>query len=204
MLLKEKIRSNPRLRSLMLRLITSGQGMRPRWWVRNFVNPVYHKKGKGTVIFRSVRLDLMPYNHFEIGKNSTIEDYSIINNGMGQVKIGNHVFLGASNVIIGPVTLGDHIMTGQNVVISGMNHGFKQVDIAFRYQPSTAAEIIIDEGCWIGANVVITSGVMIGKYSIIAAGSVVTKDMPPYSMAAGNPAKLVKRFNHESKEWEKV
>ena len=204
MSLKEKLRAHPRWRALILKLITSEKGMRPRWWVRNFVNPFYHKKGKGTVIFRRARMDLMPYNHFEIGQHATIEDFSFVNNGMGPVKIGNHVFIGASNVIIGPVTLHDHIMTAQHVVMSGLNHGFESVDTAFRYQPCTVSEIVIHEGCWIGANVVITSGVTVGKYSIIAAGSVVTKDIPPYSMVAGNPAKLIRQFNHETKQWEKV
>ncbi len=204
MSLKEKLRADPRWRALILKLITSEKGMRPRWWVRNFVNPFYHKKGKGTVIFRRARMDLMPYNHFEIGQHATIEDYSFVNNGMGPVKIGNHVFIGASNVIIGPVTLHDHIMTAQHVVMSGLNHGFENVDIAFRYQPCTVSEIIIHEGCWIGANVVITAGVTVGKYSVIGAGSVVTKDIPPYSMVAGNPAKLIRQFNHETGQWEKV
>ena len=204
MSLKEKLRSEPRWRALLLKFITSEKGMRPRWWIRNFVNPFYHKKGKGTVIFPRVRMDLMPYNHFEIGVGSTIEDFSFVNNGMGPVKIGNHVFVGASNVIIGPVTLHDHIMTAQNVVISGLNHGFENVNIAYRYQSCTVSEIIINEGCWIGANVVITSGVTVGKYSIIAAGSVLTKSIPSYSMAAGNPAKLIKQFNHETGQWEKI
>ncbi len=204
MSLKKKLISDPRWRALILKLITSEKGMRPRWWVQNFVNPFYHKKGKGTVIFRRARMDLMPYNHFEIGHDSTIEDFSFVNNGMGPVKIGNHVFIGASNVIIGPVILHDHIMTAQNVVISGLNHGFEDINIAFRYQPCTVSEIVINEGCWIGANTVITSGVTVGKYSIIAAGSVVTKNIPPYSMVGGNPAKLIKQFNHETKQWEKV
>lgn len=185
-------------------MITSENGVRPRWWVRNFVNPFYHKRGRNTVIFPRSRMDLIPYNHFEIGDHSTIEDFTLLNNGMGPVKIGNHVFVGASNVIIGPVTLNDHIMTAQNVVMSGLNHGFENVKVAFRYQPCTVAEIVIGEGCWIGANVVITSGVKVGRYSIIAAGSVVTKDVPEYSIAGGNPAKLLKQFNHETNVWEKV
>lgn len=204
MSLKEKLRTSPGWRAFILKLVSSQNGARPRWWVRNFINPFYHQKGNGTVIFRRVRMDLMPYNHFEIGDYSTIEDFSFINNGMGAVKIGNHVFVGASNVIIGPVTLHDHIMTAQNVVISGLNHGFENVTTAFRYQSCTVSEIVINEGCWIGANSVITSGVTVGKYSIIAAGSVVTKDIAEYSMAAGNPARLIKQFNHESKRWEKV
>lgn len=185
-------------------LISSEGGIRPRWWVRNFVNPFYHKKGKGTIIFRRARIDTMPFNHFEIGHHSTIEDFSFVNNGMGPVRIGDWSFIGAMNVIIGPVKIGNHIMTAQNVVMSGMNHGFTNVTTAFRYQPCTTAVITIGDGCWIGANSIITAGVTVGQYCVIAAGSVVTKDVPPYSIAAGSPAKVIKQFNHQTNEWDRV
>jgi acetyltransferase-like isoleucine patch superfamily enzyme len=204
MSLKDTFRSNPRLKKLALWLTTSESGMRPRWIVRKFLNPVFHKRGKNTHIFSRSRLDLMPFMPFEIGHHSTIEDFTVVNNGMGAVKIGNHVFLGISNVIIGPVTLHDHIMTAQNVVMSGLNHGFKDVSVPFRYQACTVAEIVVEEGCWIGANVVITAGVRIGKYSIIAAGSIVTKDVAAYSIAGGNPARILKIFNHDTKTWERA
>jgi len=113
-------------------------------------------------------------------------------------------FIGAGNVIIGPVKIGNHIMTAQHVVMSGMNHGFADVNTGFRYQPCTTALITIGDGCWIGANSVITAGVTIGKYCVIGAGSVVTKDVPDYSMAAGSPARVIKQFNHQTKEWERV
>ncbi len=202
--LADTIKSNSKLKKLVMWMITSEGGIRPRWWVRNFVNPFYHKRGKGTIIFRKARIDTMPFNHFEIGDHSTIEAYTFVNNGMGPVKIGNNTFIGAMNVIIGPIELGDHIMTAQNVVMSGLNHGFSDVTVGFRYQPCTTATITIGEGCWIGANVVITAGVNIGKYCVIAAGSVVTKDIPPYSIAAGSPARVIKQFNHETKQWDKV
>jgi acetyltransferase-like isoleucine patch superfamily enzyme len=95
-------------------------------------------------------------------------------------------------------------MTAQNVVMSGLNHGFDNVHTAFRYQPCTTSEIVIGDACWIGANVVITAGVTVGKYSVIAAGSVVTKDVPEYSIVAGNPARRIKQFNHDTQHWEKV
>lgn len=123
---------------------------------------------------------------------------------MGPVKIGNSSFIGAMNVIIGPITIGDHIMTAQNVVMSGLNHGFSDVKTPFRYQPCTTDEIVIGEGCWIGANSVITAGVQIGKYSIVAAGSVVTKNVPEYTIVGGNPAKPIKQFNHQAGEWQRV
>ncbi len=95
-------------------------------------------------------------------------------------------------------------MTAQNVVMSGLNHGFSNVTIGFRYQPCTTGLITIGDGSWIGANAVITAGVTVGQYCVIAAGSVVTKDVPDYSIAAGSPAKVIKKFNHGTKEWDKV
>ncbi len=201
---KETLNERPRLKKLVMWLISSENGMRPRWWVRCFVNPFIYKRGKHTLIFRRTRMDLMPYNPFEIGHHCTIEDFAIVNNGMGPVKIGNHVFIGASNVVIGPVTLHDHIMTAQNVVISGMNHGIGDVSVAYRYQPCTVEPITIGEGCWIGANTVITAGVQVGKFSVIAAGSVVTKNIPDYVMVGGNPARILKKFNHATKQWDRA
>jgi acetyltransferase-like isoleucine patch superfamily enzyme len=204
MSLAAKIKSSPRLKKISMWLISSEGGIRPRWWVRTFINPFYHKKGKNTIIFRRARIDTMPFNHFETGNNVTIEDFSFVNNGMGPVSIGDWSFIGAGNVIIGPVSIGKHIMTAQHVVISGMNHGFSDVTIGFRYQPCTTAIITIGDGCWIGANSVITAGVSLGKYCVVAAGSVITKDVPDYSMVAGSPARIIKQFNQQTKAWERV
>lgn len=204
MSLAEKIQSSASLKQFSLWLLTSGNGVRPRWWVRHFVNPFYHKRGSNTRVFGRARLDTMPFRTFEMGDNCTIEDFTFVNNGMGPVILGNGVFIGAMNVVIGPVTIGNHVMTAQNVVISGLNHGISSTDTPFRYQPCTSALITIGEACWIGANSIVTAGVSIGKYSVIAAGSVVTKNVPDYCIAAGNPAKIIKQFNQQTKEWEKI
>ena len=63
--------------------------------------------------------------------------------------------------------------------------------------------ILISDDVWIGANAVITAGVTLGKHCIIGAGSVVTKDIPAYSIAVGNPAKVVKKYNFQMDIWEK-
>jgi acetyltransferase-like isoleucine patch superfamily enzyme len=63
--------------------------------------------------------------------------------------------------------------------------------------------ITIQDEVWIGANAVILAGVCIGKHSVIAAGSIVTKDVPPYTVAGGNPARVLKSFNPETKQWER-
>ena len=61
--------------------------------------------------------------------------------------------------------------------------------------------ISIEDGVWIGNNVLIMPGVKIGKKAIIGAGSVVTRDVPPYTIAVGNPARVIKQFNMEKQQW---
>src|SRR5690606_20946880 len=177
---------------------------RPRLWVRLFINPMKHSRGSGSIIRWRTKMDLFPYRNFSLGRKSVIEDFTTINNGVGDVIIGNETFIGSSNVIIGPVEIADHVMTAQNVVISGMNHCYENLDIPPTKQPVTTSRILIADNVWIGANSVITAGVSIGRHSVIGAGSIVTKDIPPYSVAAGNPARIIKAYNAEKKIWEKI
>jgi len=70
-------------------------------------------------------------------------------------------------------------------------------------QKQSTSMIVIEDEVWIGANVVIVAGVTVGKHSVIAAGSVVTKDVPPFSIVVGNPAKVLKYYNQETRQWER-
>jgi len=146
-------------------------------------------------------MDVLPFNRFELGKNSVIEDFCTINNGVGPVVIGNETLVGMSNVIIGPVEIGNNVIIAQNVVISGLNHEYKNIHIPISRQPVSTRPIIIEDDCWIAANVVITAGVTIGKHTVIAAGSVVTKSISPFSIAAGNPAKIIKKYDAGTDSW---
>ena len=197
------IKNNPRFKKFVHRLLIPKGEARPRLWVKMFLNPILHKKGKGSKIRWRTRMDVLPFNKFELGSNSTIEDFCTINNGVGDVFIGSATLIGMSNVVIGPVDIGNDVIIAQNVVISGLNHLYQNVLIPISKQSVTVKPIIIEDECWIAANSVITAGVTIGKHSVIAAGSVVTKDVPPYSVAAGNPAKVIKRYNFENKTWDK-
>lgn len=204
MSLKEKIKSNPQIKELAVWMITSKQNPRPRLWVRWLINPFVHKKGKGTVIRHRTRIDVFPWNKFTTGKNCTIEDFVTINNGVGDVIIGDRSRIGMGNTLIGPVRIGNDVIFAQNIVVSGLNHGYQDVHVPIKDQPVTATQIVIEDEVWIGANATVVSGTTIGKHSVIAAGSVVTKNVPPFSIAAGNPAKLIKQYNQETREWEKV
>jgi acetyltransferase-like isoleucine patch superfamily enzyme len=199
-----KIQSNPRLKALIFYLMVPKGQARPRWWVRNFVNPFVHKKGKGVLIRRRTRLDLMPFRNFVIGDASTIEDFATVNNGLGDVSIGSRSLIGIGNVIIGPVSIGNNVILAQHVGILGMNHGYKDISIPILDQKCTFSQITIEDDCWIGSNAIVTAGVTIGKHSVIAAGSVVTKDVPPYCVAAGNPARVIRQYNPTTGDWERT
>jgi acetyltransferase-like isoleucine patch superfamily enzyme len=204
MSLKEQIKSNPQLKKLVhWMLIPTGEA-RPRLWVKFFVNPFVHHRGKNSKVRRYTRIDVLPFNKFSLGYESTIEDFSTINNGVGDVFIGNRSLVGMSNVIIGPVTIGNNVILAQNIVASGLNHEYRDVTLPINDQPILVAPIVIEDDCWIAANAVITLGVTIGKHSVVAAGAVVTKSIPPFSIAAGNPAKVIKQYNFDTKEWESV
>jgi acetyltransferase-like isoleucine patch superfamily enzyme len=197
------IKGNQGIKNLVHWMLIPKHQARPRVWVKWFVNPFVHHKGKGAVVRRRTRMDVVPFQPFSLGDYSTIEDFSTINNGVGPVSIGRHVRIGMGNVIIGPVTIGNNVIMAQNVVLSGLNHEYTDVEIAIQFQPVSMHPIMVEEDCWIGANAVITAGVTIGKHSVVAGGSVVTKSVPPFSVVGGNPAKVLKQYNQETKSWER-
>ncbi|QHS58960.1 acyltransferase [Chitinophaga agri] len=202
--LKIRIKSNPNVKQFVHRMLMPKNQARPRLWVRWMVNPLIHKKGKGAIIRRYSRLDVFPFNAFDLGAGSIIEDFSVVNNGMGDVRIGDKVQVGIGNVLIGPLTIADNVIIAQNVVMSGLNHGYQDVKIPIGQQPCTTSEIYVGADSWIGANVVLTAGVRIGQHAVVAAGSVVTKDVPAFSVVAGNPARLIKQYNPATNLWERV
>jgi acetyltransferase-like isoleucine patch superfamily enzyme len=199
-----KIKSNSFLKKIALWMLTPPYEYRPRLWTKIFLNPFIHKHGRGSIIRGRSKIDLFPFKNFSIGDYSVVEDFSTLNNGVGNLHIGDHSFIGAGNVIIGPVEIGNRVMTAQNVVISGMNHSYEDINIPPTLQKVTTNSIKIHDNVWIGANSVILPGITIGLHSVVGAGSVVTRNIPDYSVAVGNPAKVVKQYNHETGVWEKT
>jgi len=198
-----RIKSNPKLKLFVINMLTPKNQARPRLWVKLFLNPFKHKRGKHSCIRRRTRIDVFPWNDFVLGKDSTIEDFATVNNGAGPVYIGERSRIGLSCTVIGPVTIGNDIMLAQNIVLSGLNHSYEDLSKPISRQKQTTSMITIEDEVWIGANVVIVAGVRVGKHSVIAAGSIVTRDVPPNSVVAGNPAKILKAYNPETKLWER-
>ena len=200
----DSIKNNPSLKKFIhWTLIPTGQA-KPRYWVKWILNPFFHVKSSGSVIRYKTRIDVFPFNRFELGKNAVIEDFCTINNGVGDVIIGENATIGMSNVLIGPVKIGKQVIIAQNVVISGLNHNYEDVTQPIQAQGVRTAPILIEDDCWIGANVVITAGITVGKHCVIAAGAVVTKNIPAFSVAVGNPARVIKKYDAEQKAWIKI
>jgi acetyltransferase-like isoleucine patch superfamily enzyme len=191
----------PSLKRFVHHLLIPQNQARPRRWVNWFLNPFVHKRHQSANISSTARLDVLPFNHFSIGAHSAIEDFCVVNNGVGDVQIGSNSLVGIGSVVIGPVSIGSDVIIAQHVVMSGLNHGYQAIDVPIRQQAVSRKQIVIEDDCWIGANVTITSGVRIGRHSVVAGGSVVTRDVLPYSVVGGNPARVLKYYDETLEQW---
>ena len=200
----DRLRSNGRMKKIILFMLMPRNQARPRSWVRWFVNPWIHHRGKHARIRPRTRMDVLPFNKFHLGDDSTIEDFTTINNGVGDIYIGHRTRIGLGCTLIGPVHIGNDIRLAQNIVMSGLNHNYEDLSKPISKQGVTTAPIVVEDESWIGSNSVVLPGVTIGKHCVVAAGSIVTKDVPPYSVVAGNPARIVKQYVQESKTWERI
>ncbi len=110
----------------------------------------------------------------------------------GHLVIGDEVFInyGSSIAAQQRVEIGNHCSLGTYVLI--MDNDFHQVDPELRNVLPAAQPIILEDNVWLGARVIVLKGVRIGRDSVIGAGSVVTRDIPPYSVAAGVPARVIR------------
>lgn len=108
-------------------------------------------------------------------------------------------------VAFGEIVIEDDVMFAGNVFVSDGTHASVTGDTPYKYQGITEpAPIRIGRGSWIGQNVVILPGVTIGELAIVAANSVVNRDVPPRTVAAGSPARLIKRYDLVSQSWMRI
>lgn len=115
------------------------------------------------------------------------------------IRIGRDSLIGEFNVIRGQggVTIGDRVYTSPLVQIAAVNHVFDDPERPFVEQGITAQGIVIENDVWIGAGAVITDGVRVGRGAVVAAGAVVTSDVPPHTVVAGTPARVIRRIGEE-------
>lgn len=154
--------------------------------------------------------------YIDFGNNLTTGQYCRLEaHGKPNKKIitfGNNVNIGYDVRLSScdGITIGDNVLIGSRVLIIDNSHGNYSGEIQDSPQTSPnerrifSKPVVIEKNVWIGENVVIQKGVTIGEGSIIGANSVVTKDIPEYSIAAGQPAKVIKKYNEGNKKWEKI
>lgn len=166
--------------------------------------------GFGSVIISPLRID--GKENIMIGKAVIIRyktwlaataikpgDKALLSIGNGSC-IGNFNHIYATKSII----IGTKVLTADKVYISDNLHGYEDISTAILDQPvKQNNEVVIGDGTWVGENVCIL-GVTIGKNCVIGANAVVTKNLPDFSVAVGNPARIIKRFCLETKQWKKT
>lgn len=135
------------------------------------------------------------------GKNVSIGAFSIIrpsgyySRAIGEgLTVGNNSNIGIMSYIGcgGGVTIGDNVMMGPKVSIHSENHEFENTEESIKSQGVSKGSVSIEDDCWLGAGCRILAGVKIGRGSVVAAGAVVTKDVEPFSVVGGIPARLIK------------
>lgn len=118
--------------------------------------------------------------------------------------IGNHVHIGSYNILGARhgIVLEDHVLIGPHVMIGDHSHRYEDIEVPIKLQGVTeGGPVRIERDSWIGANVFILPNVTIGRHSVVGANSVVNQNIPPYSVAVGVPARVIKQYNDELKKW---
>ena len=150
-------------------------------------------------IDRSCILDGNPYikDSITIGRNVQIKPYALLltQTKQGYIKVGQNCYIGPFVVFYGDggIEIGDNVLVASHVVIASANHGFNNARVPIVQQKSNRLPIKIGNDVWIGAGAKILYGVEIGSGCVIGAGAVVTKNLLPFSVAVGVPARVIKK-----------
>ncbi len=112
------------------------------------------------------------------------------------VSIGDRCLIGRGSGIVGhlEITIGDDVWTGHHVYITDQNHGYDDVDLPISKQAMPERPVRIGDGSWLGHGTVVLPGATIGRHVVVGANSVVTGDIPDFSVAVGSPARVVRQY----------
>lgn len=192
------------IRGLMYRLILKMDGLAA------IENGVRLRFASLISLKHGVYLDHGVYLHacpsgIEIGENTIVMHgaimhvYNFRDLPHAGIKIGRDNLVGEYTVIRGQggVSIGDRVYTSPFTQILAVNHVFSDPERPFVEQGITAQGIVIEDDVWLGSSCVITDGVRIGKGAVVAAGAVVTADVPPHTIVAGVPARMVRTITNE-------
>jgi acetyltransferase-like isoleucine patch superfamily enzyme len=171
--------------------------------------PLFEEMGRNSFLIKPLKLS-DPQN-ISIGNNVSIFHKTWLltyqaSEKVPELRIDDGATIGHFNHItcVNRVYIGKNVLTADKVYISDNLHGYEDVRTPICFQPVfSKGEVSIGEDTWIGENVAVI-GVKIGKHCVIGSNSVVTKDIPDFSVAAGAPAKVIKRYNEATGKWERV
>lgn len=162
--------------------------------------------GKGSYIGKRCSIHFSPQGKIEIGNRVRIgDDARLAVYEKGSIIIHDSVYMGSHISIItaAKVEIEENVLLASYINILGHNHGMNPESTqGYGEQSLVAQPVTIRANAWIGQDVSILPGVTIGEKSIIGCGSVVTKSIPDFSIAVGNPAKVIKRYNFKTHRWE--
>ncbi|ABQ27348.1 acyltransferase [Geotalea uraniireducens] len=148
--------------------------------------------GSRVIIFKNCRIEVLgAYGSQTFSPEFIVGDYT-------QIHQNAHITC-AKNI-----TIGKNVVITSNVTITDINHLYDDIEIPINLQKIEVRPVSIGDQTYIYNNSVILPGVSIGKHCIVAANTVVAQNIPDYCLVAGTPAKLIRRYNHNSNEWEKV
>jgi len=170
---------------------------------------LFFKKEIGKNSYIDPTVNVFGWSHVSIGKNTLIGEQSWLNvngreEGFKHIKIGDNCYIGKRSLISPAkrIEISSYALIGDDCKLIGANHIFENPMIPYAF---TGAEHIgnikIGVNVWIATLVCVVGDISIGHGSIIGASSVVTKSIPPFSIAVGNPCKVIKRYNFSRKKW---
>lgn len=174
-----------------------------------YYNVKLNKLGHGSMIQKPLRI---------YGKNISIGERTVVQyktwlearpltgEAKAELIIGDGCAIGHFNEIYSTksIIIEDKVLTADRVYISDNLHGYENTEVAVIDQPIKQVNPVrIGEGSWLGAGVCVI-GASIGKHCVIGANAVVTKDIPDFCVAVGIPAKIIKRYNFDTKSWERT
>jgi acetyltransferase-like isoleucine patch superfamily enzyme len=160
--------------------------------------------GRGAYLDHGVYLHACPAG-ISIGaesfvmKNAILHVYNFRDLPHAGITIGARSLIGEACVVRGQggVTIGDDVYLAPLVQLLAVNHIYQDTTRPISQQGITAEGIVVEDGAWIGAGAIILDGVRIGRNAVIGAGSVVTRNVPPYTLVAGNPARTIRDLRVE-------
>ncbi len=185
-----------------IRSLVHGRGFRKAFLSENVKlrNRRFISFGNGVTLGRGVSIDGLSRSGVRLGHCVNIGAYSIIEATGVLSKLGEGCSIGKNSALgpfsyigaAGGVTIGEDVIMGQRVSFHAENHVHDRTDIPIRMQGVKRKGIVIGDDCWIGSNSIFLDGAHVGRGCVIGAGSVVRGEIPPYSVAAGVPARVIR------------